>query len=32
MDISKPFDRVSHTGLIYKLEQLGIYGSLLNLL
>jgi len=32
MDISKGFDRVVHSGLIYKLEQLGIDQSLLNLL
>jgi len=32
MDISKAFDRVIHSGLIYQLEQLGIDGSLLNLL
>jgi len=32
MKISKAFDRVIHSGLIYKLEQLGTDGSLLNLL
>lgn len=29
-DISKAFDRVWHTGLLYKLKLLGITGSLLN--
>jgi len=32
MDISRAFDRVIHSGIIYKLKQLGIDGSLLNLL
>jgi len=32
LDISKAFDRVDHTSLIFKLQQLGIVGSLLNLL
>jgi len=32
MAISKAFGRVIHSGLIYKLEQLGMDGSLLNLL
>lgn len=30
MDISKAFDKVWHTGLIHKLEQNGIVGSLLE--
>ena len=32
LDISKAFDRVDHTCLIFKLQQLGIVGSFLNLL
>ena len=32
LDISKAFDKVWHEGLIYKLKQNGISGSLLNLL
>ena len=28
-DISKAFDRVSHKGLLYKIEKLGIKGDLL---
>jgi len=32
LDISKAFDRVDHTCLIFNLQQLGIVGSLLNLL
>ena len=29
-DVSKAFDRVWHKGLIYKLQKLGIHGSLLS--
>ena len=32
LDISKAFDKVSNEGLIFKLKQNGISGSLLNLL
>ena len=32
LDKSKAFDRVDHICLIFKLQQLGIDGSLLNLL
>ena len=32
LDISKAFDKVWHDGLIFKLKQNGISGSLLNLL
>jgi len=32
LDISKAFERVDHTCLTFKLQQLGIVGSLLNLL
>ena len=32
LDISKAFDRVDHTCLIFKLQQLGVVGSLRNLL
>ena len=31
-DISKPFDRVWHKGLVFKLKQKGVRGSLLNYL
>ena len=31
LDISKAFDRIVHTCLLFKLKQLGIVGSLLNL-
>ena len=30
LDISKAFDRVWHQGLLFKLKQRGITGSLLN--
>ena len=32
LDISKPFDKVWHKGLLFKLRQLGIAGSLYDLL
>ena len=32
LDISKAFDKVWHKGLMYKLESIGISGSLLNLM
>ena len=32
LDVSKAFDKVWHTGLIYKLRQNGIYGDLINIL
>ena len=32
LDISNAFDKVRHDGLIFKLKQNGISGSLLNLL
>ena len=32
LDISKAFDKVWHKGLIYKLQQIGISGELLNIL
>ena len=32
LDISKSFDKVWHKGLLYKLEQNGIKGPLLNIL
>ena len=32
LDISKAFDKVWHEGLIYKLQQNGISGKLLNIL
>ena len=31
LDISKPFDKVWHQGLLFKLKQNGIPGKLLNL-
>ena len=31
LDISKAFDNVWHEGLIFKLKQIGIYGSLLKM-
>ena len=32
LDISKTFDKVWHNGIIFRLQQNGIYGNLLNLL
>ena len=32
LDISKAFDKVWHEGLIYKLQQNGISGELMNVL
>ena len=32
LDISKAFDKLCHEGLIYKLQQNGISGELLNIL
>ena len=32
LDISKAFDKLCHKGLIYKLQQNGISGELLNIL
>ena len=32
LDISKAFDKAWHEGVIFKLEQNGIYGDLLNIL
>ena len=32
LDISKAFDKVWHEGLIYKLQQNGILGELMNVL
>ena len=32
LDISKGFDKVWHEGLIYKLQQNGVSGELLNIL
>ena len=32
VDISKAFDKLCHEGLIYKLQQNGISGELLNIL
>ena len=32
LDISKAFDKVWHEGLIYKLQQKGISGELMNIL
>ena len=31
LDISKPFDKIRHDGVIFKLEQNGISGDLLNI-
>ena len=32
LDISKAFDKVRHEGIIFKLNQNGVFGELLNLL
>ena len=32
LDISKVFDKVWHKGLLFKLESMGIFGDLLNLM
>ena len=32
LDMSKPFDKVWHEGLLFKLKQNGISGQILNLL
>ena len=32
LDISKPFNKVWHEGLLFKLESMGISGDLLNLM
>ena len=32
LDISKAFDNVWHKGLIYKLQENGIFGELLNII
>ena len=32
LDISKAFDKVWHDGIIFKLKQNGVTGSLVNLL